>query len=290
LHYPIAKAFLEAGTHVICDKPLAFTVEEGEALVDLVNRGSPLFALTHNYTGYPAVMQAREMVLTGQIGAVRKVLVDYNQDWLMEPVEGQGNKQAQWRTDPQRSGISCCVGDVGTHAFNLLEYMTGLKVGSLCADLTSFVADRQLDDDANILLRLDNGAKGTLTCSQIACGEENNLSIRVYGSKAGLEWRQQEPNSLLVKPAGQPWQIFRAGQPYMHDVSNRGTRTPPGHPEGYLEAFANIYRLFIDDIRRARSGQAPLRNYPSAQTGLRGLHFVAKAVDSSRRGSQWLEM
>jgi predicted dehydrogenase len=290
LHYPIAKTFLEAGIHVICDKPLAFTIEEGEALVELVHRGSPLFALTHNYTGYPAVLQARAMVIAGQIGAVRKVLVEYNQDWLMEPLERQGNKQAQWRTDPDRAGISCCVADIGTHAFNLLEYLTGLKVASLCADLTSFVADRRLDDDANILLRLDNGAKGTLTCSQIACGEENNLSIRVYGSKAALEWRQQEPNSLLVKPAGQPWQIFRAGQPYMHDDSNRGTRIPPGHPEGYLEAFANIYRLFISDIKRKRGGETPLQDYPTAQSGLRGMRFVAGAVESSREGSRWVEM
>jgi predicted dehydrogenase len=290
LHYPIAKAFLEAGIHVICEKPLAFTLEEGASLVELVNRGSPLFALTHNYTGYPTAVQARELVRSGQIGSVRKVLVEYNQDWLMNPVERQGNKQALWRTDPSRAGISCCVGDIGTHAHNLLEYMTDLKVTSLCADLTSFVADRALDDDANILLRLENGAKGTLVCSQIACGEENNLSIRIYGSKAGLEWRQQEPNTLLVKPAGQPWQMFRTAQCYMAAAANLRTRTPPGHPEGYLEAFANIYRSFIDDIRRARNGEAPLRNYPTATDGLRGLRFVAKTVESSRRGSQWIEV
>jgi predicted dehydrogenase len=290
LHYPIVKGFLEAGIHVISDKPLAFTVEEGESLVDMVNRGCQLFALTHNYTGYPAVVQARELVRSGQIGFVRKVLVEYNQDWLMEPVERQGNKQALWRTDPARAGISCCVADIGTHAHNLLEYVTDLKVMSLCADLSSFVANRALDDDANILLRLENGAKGTLVCSQIACGEENNLSIRIYGSKAGLEWRQQEPNTLLVKPAGQPWQVFRAAQGYMAEAAKLRTRTPPGHPEGYLEAFANIYRLFIDDIRRARNGETPLRDYATARDGLRGLRFVARAVESSRRGSQWVEV
>jgi predicted dehydrogenase len=290
LHYPVAKAFLEAGIHVICDKPLAFTVAEGEALVELVNRASPLFALTHNYTGYPAVRQARDMVRTGQIGEIRKILVEYNQDWLMEPLELRGNKQAEWRTDPKRAGIGGCVGDIGTHAQNLLEYITGLKVRSLCADLSSFVAGRTLDDDANILLRMEGGAKGTLVCSQIACGEENDLSIRVYGSKAGFEWHQQEPNSLLLKPAGQPWQIFRTGHGYMTGAAGTPMRTPPGHPEGYLEAFANIYRLFFEDIRRVQAGEAPVRDYPTAQDGLRGLLFVAKTVESSQRGSHWVEV
>jgi predicted dehydrogenase len=290
LHYPVAKAFLEAGIHVICDKPLAFTVGQGEALVDLANRAGPLFALTHNYIGYPAVRQAREMVRSGQIGEIRKVMVEYNQDWLMEPLEQLGNRQAEWRTDPQRAGLSCCVGDIGTHAHHLLEYLTDLKVTSLCADLTSFVAGRTLDDDANILLRMEHGAKGTLVCSQIACGEENRLSIRVYGSKAGLEWHQQEPNSLLVKPAGRPSQIYRTAQSYMSEAAKRTTRTPAGHPEGYLEAFANVYRLFIEDIRRVEVGDAPMRDYPTASDGLRGLVFVAKAVESSRRGSQWVEL
>jgi predicted dehydrogenase len=290
LHYPVAKAFLEAGLHVICDKPLASTVAEGEALAKIAGSDRPLFALTHNYTGYPAVRHARELVKSGQIGQVRKVLVEYNQDWLMEPVERRGNKQAEWRTDPARAGLSCCVGDIGTHAQNLLEYITGSRVTSLCADLSSFVPDRALDDDANILLRMEGGAKGTLVCSQVACGEENNLSIRVYGSKAGLEWRQQEPNSVVFKPAGQPWQILRTGQGYMSDAAKRATRTPPGHPEGYLEAFANVYRLFIEDIRRVRRGEAPLREYPTIADGLRGLRFVATAVESSRRGSQWMEV
>ena len=290
LHYPVAKAFLEAGLHVICDKPLASTVAEGEALAKIAGSDRPLFALTHNYTGYPAVRHARELVKSGQIGQVRKVLVEYNQDWLMEPLERHGNKQAEWRTDPARAGLSCCVGDIGTHAQNLLEYITGSRVTSLCADLSSFVPDRALDDDANILLRMEGGAKGTLVCSQVACGEENNLSIRVYGSKAGLEWRQQEPNSVVFKPAGQPWQILRTGQGYMSDAAKRATRTPPGHPEGYLEAFANVYRLFIEDIRRVRRGEAPLREYPTIADGLRGLRFVATAVESSRRGSQWMEV
>ena len=290
LHYPVAKAFLETGIHVICDKPLALTVAEGEALVAMANRAGCLFALTLSYTGYPAVRQAREMVRTGRIGDVRKVLVEYNQDWLMEPIELHGNRQAGWRTDPKRAGLSCCVGDIGTHAQNLLEYVTGLKVKSLCADLSSFVVGRQLDDDANILLRMESGAKGTLVCSQIACGEENNLSIRIYGSRGGLEWHQHEPNSLLFKPAAQPWQIFRTGHSYMSEAAKSLSRTPPGHPEGYLEAFANIYRLFIEDIRRVQAGEPPARDYPTVQDGLRGLLFVAKAVDSSRRGSQWVEV
>ena len=290
LHYPVAKSFLEAGIHVICDKPLAFTVAEGEALVELAETKGPLFAITHNYTGYPAVRQAREMVRTGQIGEIRKVLVEYNQDWLMEPLELHGNKQAEWRTDPKRAGISCCVGDIGTHAQNLLEYITCSKVTAVCADLSSFVAGRKLDDDANILLRLEGGAKGTLVCSQIACGEENNLNIRVYGSKAGLEWHQEEPNSLLVKSAGRAVQIYRTGRGYMSDPAKCVTRTPSGHPEGYLEDFANIYGLFIEDVRRIQRSEVPRRDYPTVKDGLRGLRFVAKAVESSRCGSQWVEL
>jgi predicted dehydrogenase len=290
LHFPVAKAFLEADIHVICDKPLASSSAEGELLAQLVGRGSALFALTHNYTGYPAVRQAREMVKSGEIGVIRKVLVEYNQDWLMEPLERRGNKQAAWRTDPARAGVSCCVSDIGTHAENLLAYVTSLKITSLCADLTSFVSGRRLDDDANILLRLEGGAKGTLVCSQIACGEENNLSIRIYGERAGLEWRQQEPNTLIFKPADRPWQLLRTGHGYMGTAAHQAARTPAGHPEGYLEAFANLYRLFIEDIRRVERGEAPHRGYPTVEDGVRGLHFVAKAVESSQLGSQWVKV
>jgi predicted dehydrogenase len=218
------------------------------------------------------------------------VLVEYQQDWLMEPLEQQGNKQAEWRLDPARAGFSGCVADIGTHAENLLAFITGLRITALCADLTSFVPGRVLEDDASILLRLDGGAKGTLVCSQVACGEENALAIRVYGSKAGLEWRQQEPNTLIYKPAGGPWQSLRTGQGYLTEAAKAGTRTPAGHPEGYLEAFANLYRLFIADIRRLQRGERPLGGYPTVADGLRGLEFIARAVESSQRGAVWLEL
>ena len=290
MHYPVARAFLEAGIHVICDKPLAFTVEEAQSLVALVERGKPLFALTHNYTGYPAVREARALVRSGKLGQLRKVLVEYNQDWLMEPLERQGNKQAEWRTDPARAGISCCVGDIGSHAENLLEFISGQPIESLCADLSRFVEGRRLDDDANVLVRLAGGAKGTLVCSQVACGEENALSIRLYGSKGGLEWHQQEPNTLVFKPPGQPWQTLRCGKGFGDAAAVAATRTPAGHPEGYLEAFAVIYRDFIADIRRVAAGEPAQRNYPTVHDGLRGLEFIARCVESSERGAAWVKL
>jgi len=290
LHYPVARAFIAAGIHVICDKPLALTVAEGEELVRLVEAGTTLFALTHSYTGYPAVRQARQMVRGGQLGEIRRVMVEYTQDWLMEPLETRGNKQAAWRTDPARTGLSGCVGDIGTHAQNLLEFVTDRQIESVCADLSSFVAGRRLDDDASMLLRLRGGAKGTLVCSQVACGEENRLSIRVYGSQAGLEWHQQDPNTLLYKPAGRPWERLRTGQSYLSGPAKVVTRLPAGHPEGYLEAFANLYRSFIEDVRRVEVGEAPVRDYPGVQDGLRGLRFIAQAVASSRGGSVWMNL
>jgi predicted dehydrogenase len=288
LHYPVAKAFLEAGIHVVCDKPLAFSVAEGEALATLVDRHARLFALTYNYTGYPAVREAREMIRRGELGPLRKVIVEYNQSWLTNPVERSGSKQAAWRTDPDRAGISGCVADIGSHAENLLYFVTGERISELCADLTTFVAGRGLDDDANILIRLEGGGKGTLVCSQVACGEENNLSIRVYGEMAGLEWRQEEPNSLIYKPSDQPWQRLRAGNGYMSDAARAASRIPAGHPEGYFEAFAVIYREFIADVRRAQRGESSLKNYPTVDDGLRGLRFIAKAVESSRDSAKWL--
>ena len=287
LHYPIARAFLEADIHVICDKPLALTVAEGEELVRVVESGPTLFALTHVYTAYPAVRQAREMVRSGRLGELRLALVEYTQDWLMEPLENRGNKQAAWRTDPKRAGLGGCVADIGTHAANLLEYVTDRPIEAVCADLTSFVKGRRLDDDAHMLLRLAGGAKGTLVCSQIACGEENRLSLRLYGSQAGLEWHQQEPNTLLLKPAGHPWERLRTGHSYMSAAARAATRVSPGHPEGYLEAFANLYRAFMQDVRRVALRQPPVRDYPGIHEGLRGLRFVAQAVASSRSGSLW---
>jgi predicted dehydrogenase len=291
LHYPVARAFLEAGIHVICDKPLAFSLQEATALAELVGRGTALFALTHNYTGYPLVRHAREMVRNGALGELRKVQVEYNQDWLMSPLEQQGNKQAEWRTDPARAGISCCVGDIGTHAANLLEFVTGRAIEALCADLSSFVAGRKLDDDANMLLRLQGGAKGTLVCSQVACGEENALTLRVYGSAGGIEWHQQAPNTLLFKPPGSaPWQQLRTGRAGLSAAATEATRTPAGHPEGYLEAFGNIYRYFMADVRCVAAGRPPKRDYPSAADGVRGLRFVAAAVQSSQAGAVWVSL
>lgn len=288
LHYPVAKAFLEAGIHVVCDKPMTSTLEDADALVKLVESRKLVFALTHNYTGHPAVRQARALVKQGAIGDVRKVQVEYNQDWLMEPLERSGQKQAEWRADPARAGLSCCVGDIGTHGENLLEFVTGLRIESLCADFTSFVKGRTLEDDASMLLRLENGAKGTLVCSQIACGEENNLNIRVYGTKAGLEWHQQEPNTLLLKPQGKPWERLRTGNGYMGEEAKAAARVPPGHPEGYLEAFAYIYKLAIADIRRAKSGATLQGGYPDVRDGLRGMRFLTAAVASAREGAQWV--
>jgi predicted dehydrogenase len=287
LHFPVARAFLAADIHVICDKPLALTVAEGEELVRLVESGSTLFALTHVYTGYPAVREARELVRSGRLGEIRLCLIEYTQDWLMEPLENRGNKQAAWRTDPAKAGLGGCVGDIGTHAANLLEYVTDRPIEAVCADLSSFVAGRRLDDDAHMLLRLQGGAKGTLVCSQIACGEENRLALRLYGSRAGLEWHQEEPNTLLLKPAGRPWERLRSGHGYLAPQARSAARLPPGHPEGYLEAFANLYRAFMQDVRGLMDGQPPLRDYPGVHAGLRGLRFVAQAVASSRAGSVW---
>lgn len=288
LHFPVALTFLAAGIHVICDKPLALTVGEGESLVRLVQSSGLMFALTHAYLGYPAVRQARELVRTGQLGELRRVMVEYSQDWLMEPLEARGNKQALWRTDPKRAGLGGCIGDIGTHAFSLLEFVTERPVESLSADLSTFVAGRRLDDDASVLLRLRGGARGTLVCSQIACGEENRLSMRLYGTRAGLEWHQQEPNTLILKPAGKPWELLRTGQGYMAQSARAMTRTPGGHPEGYLEAFANIYRAFMQDVRRVGRSEPPVLDYPGARDGVRGLQFVAQAVASAQAGSVWV--
>lgn len=290
MHFPVAKAFLEAGIHVVCDKPMTFTLEEALELSALVEKSKRLFAVTHNYTGYPAVRQAKDMIKKGELGDIRKVMVEYLQDWLMDPIEQSGNKQAAWRTDPAKSGISCCVGDIGTHGENLMEYITGLKIKSLCADLTAFAPGRRLDDDANMLLRLENGGKGYLSCSQVACGEENNLNIRVYGTKASLEWHQQDPNVLIIKPKGKAWENWRRGHGYMGEAAQAATRTPPGHPEGYLEAFATLYKLFCADVRRVKGGQPAKGGYPVAADGLRGIQFVIQAVESSNKGAVWVDM
>jgi predicted dehydrogenase len=290
LHAPVARAFLAAGIHVVCDKPLALCVAEGEELQRLVEAGTTLFALTHTYSGYPAVHQARAMVQAGELGELRRVMVEYTQDWLMEPLEARGNKQAQWRTDPARSGAGGSIGDIGTHAQHLLEFVGGRRIEAVCADLSAFVPGRRLDDDANMLLRLAGGVRGTLSCSQIACGEANRLSIRLYGSRAGLEWHQEDPNTLIYKPAGRPWQRLVTGQGYLRGEVRAMSRTPAGHPEGYLEAFANLYRAFIEDVRRLQRGEPARRDYPGVADGVRGLQFVAQAVASARAGSVWMSL
>ena len=290
LHAPVATAFLEAGIHVACDKPLADTLEAAQSIAESVAESGRLFALTQTYTGYPMVREARDFVQSGRLGELRKVQVEYNQDWLKDPIENSGNKQAAWRLDPKRSGISCCVGDIGTHAQNLLEFVSGRKIESVCAELTSFVTGRQLDDDASMLLRLEGGARGTLIASQVACGEENSLTIRLYGTLAGLEWHQLEPNTLIIKPSDKPWERWRTGAGYLGESAAQSARTPPGHPEGYLESFANIYIDFIADVRRVAAGASPLRNYPGVEEGVQSMRFVDAAVKSSANGAVWFSV
>lgn len=291
LHASVASAFIKAGIHVMCEKPLAFNLTEALELEKLVTSTAVVMALAHSYTGYPAVEEAKAKIANGDLGVIRKVLVEYHQDWLMQPLEQQSdNKQAGWRTDPNKAGISCCVGDIGTHAANLVEYITGDIISEVCADLSSFVDGRTLDDDANMLLRLRSGAKGTLTCSQIACGEENNLRIRIYGSKGAMEWQQQEPNSLRYCPAGQPWQLLRTGVNLTAPLALAGTRLPGGHPEGYFESLANIYRRFFQDIQLIKAGKPALGGYPGITDGVRGMAFIEKAVQSAQSNSKWLSL
>lgn len=287
LHLPVARAFLKAGIHVMCDKPLAVSIAEGQEFRRLVADSGRLFGLTHTYSGYPAVLEARALAIAGALGTIRKVHVEYLQDWLMDAVEQTGQKQSAWRTDPARSGPGGALGDIGTHAHHLAEFITGQTVDAVSADVTHFVPGRRLDDDANLLLRFSGGAKGTLICSQVCCGEENDLWIRVYGTRGALEWRQQEPNTLLLKPAGGATQVFRTGKGFASADARSATRTPAGHPEGYLEAFATLYRRFAADVRRVARGEAPLRDYPGVEDGVRGLAFVAATLESARAGSCW---
>ncbi|MBX2891233.1 MAG: Gfo/Idh/MocA family oxidoreductase [Saprospiraceae bacterium] len=291
VHFAPAKMALENGFHVICDKPLAFNMKEALALEKLVEKTGLVFALTHNYTGYPMVKQARQMIKHGELGNIRKVVVEYPQGWLSTKAEDTGSKQAAWRTDPQRSGIAGAMGDIGTHAENLAEYVTGLKITEICADISIFVPGRQLDDDGNVLLHFDNGAKGILHASQISAGEENNLNIRVYGEKGGLEWRQMEPNTLIVKWLNRQTQIFRTGVGPLYPESLAHTRIPAGHPEGYLEAFANIYRNFAHCVRAHIEGKKPnpmYTDFPLVGDGVRGMRFIEKVIASGKSKSKWV--
>ena len=290
-HFPPAKLFLENGFNVVCDKPVTFNLAEAIKLRAIVRRTRKVFVLTHNYTGNAMVKQAREMVRTGKLGAIRKVVVEYPQGWLATRLEGSGQKQAAWRTDPKRSGAAGAMGDIGTHAENLAHYITGLEISELCADLTSFVPGRRLDDDGNILVRFKGGAKGILHASQISVGEENNLNIRIYGEKAGLEWQQEHPNELLVKFPDQPKQTWRRGNGYVGDTAKKFTRIPAGHPEGYLEAFANIYQEAFRAIRAevARKKMPSDLDFPTIDDGVEGMAFIDTVVKSSARGAKWLK-
>ncbi|MDD5262715.1 MAG: Gfo/Idh/MocA family oxidoreductase [Methylacidiphilales bacterium] len=293
MHFPPAKMALENGFHVLSDKPATFNLDEAKQLEALVRKTGLLYGLTHNYTGYPMVKEARDIIRAGQLGKIRKIVVEYPQGWLATRVEASGQKQAAWRTDPAKAGVGGCVGDIGTHAENLAEYITVLKIKELAADITSFVEGRLLDDDANVLLRFDNGAKGVLHCSQISIGEENNLNIRVYGEKGGIEWHQKEPNTMLVKWADRPAQVYRTANGYLGANATAATRTPPAHPEGYLEAFANIYKNFAGSIRARLEKRKPTEvenDFPKIEDGIRGMAFIEAVVASSKANSAWTRL
>ncbi len=295
VHFPAAKAALEGGFHVLSDKPATFDLAEAKALAALVKKTGLLYGLTHNYTGYPLVKEARELIATGKLGKIRKVVVEYPQGWLATRLEASGQKQAAWRTDPKRSGAAGCIGDIGTHAENLAEYITGLQISELAADLTAFVKGRKLDDDGNVLLRFKGGAKGVLHSSQISVGEENNLNIRVYGEKGGLEWHQREPNTLLLKWLDQPMQVYRTANGYLGKAALAAGRTPPAHPEGYLEAFANIYKNFASAIRarlekKKLAKDDPALDFPKIEDGVRGMAFIEAVVKSSKANAAWTKL
>jgi len=290
LHFQFARLALEAGFPVVCDKPLAYSLDEAKRLEAIVNETGLLFALTHNYTGYPMVKEAREMVRTGKLGRIRKIVVEYPQGGLSTRVEAAGNKRAIWRTDPARSGLANCMADIGTHAENLAEYVTGMKIAELCADLTTFVEGRMLDDDGNVLLRFDGGARGILHASKISAGEENALSIRVYGESGGLEWHQMQPNSLIVKWLDRPLEVYRAGTRYLSERARIGARLPAGHPEGFIEAFANIYRNFLLTLEARLEQRDPRPEYldfPTVRDGVRGMAFIVTVVESANSDRKW---
>jgi predicted dehydrogenase len=292
-HCAIAQTFLDAGFHVVCDKPLTTRLEDARALVDKVEKSGLVFGVTHNYTGHPLVRHARELFRSGQMGQVRKVVVEYLQDFLMFPHEKHGQKQALWRVDPAQSGIVGTMGDVGSHAENLLEYITGEHITQLCADFSTFLPDRALDEDANMLVRLSGGGKGVITISQIACGEENGLTIRIYGSKGAIRWAQENPNYLDVYKYGEPRQTLTRASGYLSNAAAGVTRVPTGHPEGYLEAFASIYCGVAEAIR-AHSDGTPLAvaqyAFPTVYDGLRGMEFIFSAVESVKAGSAWVSI
>ena len=289
LHYPVAIAALRSGFHVLSDKPATRDLAEALQLRDVVAQTGLLYGLTHTYTGYPLVKEARTRVAAGELGTVRKIVVEYPQGWLAAPAD-QANKQAQWRLDPARAGVSSCMGDIGVHAANLAEYVSGLEITEVCAELTAFVEGRQLDDDGSVLMRFAGGARGVLMASQISIGEENGLRIRVYGDSGSLEWSQCEPNSLWLKWPDRPAQLLRSGSDYLGELASLNSRTPPGHPEGYIEAFANIYMAFIGQIRAAQAGKAPdarAADCPGIAAAVRGMTFIELVVAASDSDQKW---
>jgi predicted dehydrogenase len=288
LHAPVATTFLKAGFHVICDKPMTLTLKEAKALRETVRKSGKVFALTHNYTGYPMVKEARELVRTGQLGKILKVVAEYPQGWLLDKIEAAGQKQASWRLNPKKAGASSCLGDIGTHAENLGRYITGLEIDEICAEFTTFIPGRALEDDANLLLRYKGGAKGVLHCSQISCGEENNLNIRVYGTKGSLAWQQEHPNELKFILKNEPARILRRGNGYVSDVAKKFTRLPAGHPEAFIEAFANIYLEAIAAIRASLDGQrGGSFDFPTVDDGVHGMAFLETAVKSAASNAKW---
>lgn len=289
-HAAVAEAFLEAGIHVICDKPVTTTVADAHRLQAIAQARRRIFAVTYNYTGYPMVRQARRMVRDGELGEIRLVQVEYPQDWLTEPLETTGQKQAAWRTDPRRSGPGGCIGDIGTHAYQLAGFIAGMQPSQLCAELSTFVSGRALDDNVQIMLRYANGARGMLWASQVAPGNENALRIRVYGSRAGLEWQQEQPNMLQVSRFGEAPQTLSRGSGTAHADAARVTRLPAGHPEGYFEGFATLYSEIGHAIRAARDGRAPAQevNFPTLEDGIHGVAFIEAAIRSSASGGLWV--
>lgn len=294
VHYEVARAFVDAGFHVVCDKPLVHTSAQADDLVARVAAQGTVFAVTYNYTGYPMVRQAREMVRAGAIGTVRKVIAEYHQGWLATQLESSNNKQADWRTDPARSGIAGAIGDIGSHAENLMLAVTGLEIDSLCADLTAFVPGRRLDDDGNLLLRFTNGARGVLIASQIEAGCENDIRLRVFGERGMLDWRQEDPNHLIHAPIDGPRMILTRNSPWLSEAAKRACRLPAGHPEAFIEAFANLYVGVAVDIRsRLDHGTPALQadaDYPRIEDGARGVRFIEKTVESAASDRKWTSM
>jgi predicted dehydrogenase len=289
LHARISTAFAESGFHVACDKPIAISLEEARHLCRVVDRSGIVFLLTHNYTGYPMVKQARHMIATGELGKLIKVLVEYPQGWLLQPLENQGHKGAAWRTDPSMSGAAGCLADIGSHAQHMMHTVTGLEIEALCAEL-GHLHGRRVDDDISLLMRLRGGARGILTASQVLAGEEGGPNFRIYGTHGALEWKQLEPESLLYRRPGEPVHILRRGEPYLCDAARRASRLPPGHPEGYYEAFGNLYRNFADAIIARREGVRTEEDFPTAVDGARTMAFIETALESNAAGGQWMRV